>query len=221
MSQALPADMQAMRSAAIQGAILDKPKLALYLLAFSLAGRFGPLDTRDHASNITPTETKGFDPDARLGGIEPKGEDGDGDADTFTAFRAKGEKHRNAMLAMIVARSLRYDAPSYVGASQRVTLFDGIEAEMTAHIRQVWTPNAANFFGRISGAYPENLLAELTGCDRNGAKFRAFVAAKKKDKAAIHERLFSDAQTQTQTQALWKIAAERKARIDARTPEGI
>lgn len=217
LSQALLTDLQAMRSAAIQGAILDKPKLALDLLAFSLAERFGPLDMHYNASNITPTEAAGFDPDARLGGIEAEGEDEDDDADPFTAFRAKGEKHRNAVLALIVARSLKYGATCYGRGVKGVSLFDGIEAEVKANIRQVWTPNAANFFGRVSGAYLENLLADLTGCDRDSAEFKSFAGAKKKEKAVILERLFSDGQTQ----ALWKIDAERKARIDAWAPEGI
>lgn len=220
LSQALLADLQAMRSAAIQGAILDKLKLALDLLAFSLAERFGPLDLHYHASNITPTEADGFAPDPRLAGLDGQDretEDGTDDADPFTAFRAKGERHRNAVLALIVARSLKYAATCYGGAGQRVALFDGIEAEVKASIRQVWTPNAANFFGRVSGAYLESLLADLTGCDRSGAEFRAFSGAKKKDKAAIMQRLFSDAETQT----VWKIDAERKARIDAWTPKGI
>lgn len=217
LSQTLLADLQAMRSAAIQGAILDKPKLALDLLAFSLSERFGPLDMHYTASNITPTEATGFDPDARLSGIEDQDEDEDGDADPFTAFRAKGEKHRNSVLALIVARSLKYAATCYGGAGQPVALFDGIEAEVKANIRQVWTPNAANFFGRVSGGYLENLLADLTGCDRNSAEFKAFAGAKKKEKATILERLFSDAQTQS----LWKIDAERKARIDAWAPEEI
>lgn len=88
---------------------------------------------------------------------------------------------------------------------------------MRANIRQVWTPNAANSYGRVSGSYLENLLADLTGCDRNSAEFRAFAGAKKKEKAAILERLFSA----PEAQELWKIDAERKARIDAWAPEGI
>ncbi|ARC38895.1 hypothetical protein A6J80_21640 (plasmid) [Paracoccus yeei] len=88
---------------------------------------------------------------------------------------------------------------------------------MKANIRQVWTPTGANFFARVSGAYLENLLADLTGCDRDSSEFRAFTAAKKKDKASTLERLFTNAEAQ----ALWKIDAGMKTRIDAWVPEGI
>ncbi len=216
LSQALLTDLQAMRSAAVQGAILDKPKLALDLLAFSLAERFGPLDMHYHASNITPSEGDGFAPDTRLTGIEGQDEN-DAEENPFAAFRAKGEKHRNAVLALIVARSLKYAATCYGEAGDRFPLFDEIEAEVKADIRQVWTPTAANFFARVSGAYLENLLADLTGCDRDSAEFRAFTTAKKKDKASTLERLFTDAEAQ----ALWKIDTGMKARIDAWVPEGI
>lgn len=214
LSQALVTDLQAMRNAAVQGALLDKPKLALDLLAFSLDQRFGPLDMHYHASNITPTEADGFSPDARLeAGRADREDDG---ANPFEAFRAKGEKHRNAALALIVARCLKYGASIY-GENGKLDLFGLIETEVKADIRQVWTPTAANFFNRVNAAYLENLLADLTGCDRDSAEFRAFAGGKKKEKAAMLERLFSDADTQ----ALWKIDAAQKARIEAWAPEGI
>lgn len=214
LSQALVADLQAMRNAAVQGALLDKPKLALDLLAFSLSERFGPIDMHYHASNITPTVAEGFSPDARFA-AKDDGDDSE-DANPFEAFRAKGEKHRNAALALIVARCLKYGASIY-GENGKLDLFGQIEAEVKADIRQVWTPNAENFFSRVNAAYLENLLADLTGCDRGSAEFRAFAGGKKKEKAAMLERLFSDADTQ----ALWKIDAAQKARIDAWAPEGI
>lgn len=140
----------------------------------------------------------------------------DDGANPFEAFRAKGEKHRNAALALIVARCLKYGASIY-GENGKLDLFGLIETEVKADIRQVWTPTAANFFNRVNAAYLENLLADLTGCDRDRAEFRAFAGGKKKEKAAMLERLFSDADTQ----ALWKIDAAQKARIEAWAPEGI
>ena len=95
------------------------------------------------------------------------------------------------MLARITARTLRY---GYVDRRIRghFPIFDEIEAELKAGIRQVWTPTAANFFNRVNAAYLENLLADLTGCDRAGSGFKAFCGMKKKEKAEALERLFSD-----------------------------
>ncbi|TWI27789.1 ParB/RepB/Spo0J family partition protein [Paracoccus sulfuroxidans] len=216
LSQALVTDLQAMRNAAVQGALLDKPKLALDLLAFTMSERFGPIDMAFHPSNITPSEAEGFTPDPRFSGTDAEDEAEDDAANPFEAFRAKGEKHRNAVLALTVARCLKYGFASFTSGG-RLHLFDAIEAEVKANIRQVWTPTAANFFGRVNAVYLEDLLADLTGCDRSSAEFRAFAGGKKKDKAATLERLFSD----PDTQALWKIDAAQKARIDAWAPDGI
>ena len=212
LSQALLDDLKAMRGGAIQGALLDKPKLALDLLAFALSSRWGgPLDLRYDMSNITPTVTEGYSPDPRLGDGEAEGDDNT--VNPFTAFRAKGEKHRNAALALIAARTLRY---GYVDRrlDNTFAIFDEIEAEVKANIRQVWTPTAANFFNRVNAAYLENLLADLTGCDRGGSGFKAVCGMKKKEKAAAMERLFSDADHQK----AWHIDAEKKVRIDAWVP---
>lgn len=214
LSQSLLADLQAMRGGAIQGAMLDKPKLALDLLAFALSCRWGgPLDLRYDMSNITPSEAEGYSPDPRLDGGDDEAEDAGEAVNPFAAFRAKGEKHRNAVLARIVARTLRY---GYVdrGIGGSFPIFDEIEAELKANIRQVWTPTAANFFGRVNAVYLENLLADLTGCDRTGSGFKAFCGMKKKEKAETLERLFTDADYQK----AWQIDAEKKARIDAWVP---
>ena len=213
LSQALLDDLKAMRGGAIQGALLDKPKLALDLLAFALSSRWGgPLDLRYDMSNITPTVSEGYSPDPRLEPAEADEAD-DKAVDPFTAFRAKGEKHRNAALALIAARTLRY---GYVDRKLGNTfaIFDEIEAEVKANIRQVWTPNAANLFNRVNAAYLENLLADLTGCDRAGSGFKAFCGMKKKEKAAAMERLFSDADHQK----AWHIDAEKRAHIDTWVP---
>ena len=211
-SGALVADLQAMRSAAVQGALLDKPELALDLLAFTFAQRWGgPLAVRTDESPITPATETGFAPDPRLRGIEGE-EEGEGndtapEADPFDAFRAKGKKHRNAVLALALARSLRY--------SDRDPIFAKVEAETKAHIRQVWTPTAENFFGRVSADYLDGLHLDLTGCDPQGPGFKAFKSQKKGEKAADMERLFTDAAYQ----AAWRIDAEKKARIDAWAPD--
>lgn len=210
-SGALVADLQAMRSAAVQGAMLDKPELALDLLAYTFAQAWGgPLAVRTDETPIKPATETGFAPDPRLSGIEAdEGEDENTapEADPFDAFRAKGKKHRNAVLALALARSLKY--------SDRDPIFAKVEAETKAHIRQVWTPTAENFFGRVSADYLDALHLDLTGCDPQGNGFKAFRAEKKAEKARCMERLFSD----PDYQAAWKIDAETKARINAWVPD--
>lgn len=209
-SGALVADLQAMRSAAVQGAMLDKPELALDLLAYTFAQAWGgPLAVRTDETPIKPATETGFAPDPRLLGVAEEGEDEDtaSASDPFDAFRTKGKKHRNAVLALALARSLKY--------SDRDPVFAKIEAETKAHIRQVWTPTAENFFARVSADYLDALHLDLTGCDPQGNGFKAFKSQKKGEKAAGMERLFSDADYQ----AAWKIDAEKKARIAAWVPD--
>lgn len=211
LSGALIEDLRAMRNAAIQGKLLDKPEMTLDLLAFTLAQTYGgPLGIRRDESNITPSVERGYAPDQRFSVADH--EDGDEaedeaeEMDALAAFRARGKKHRNSVLAHMLARTLLY-GNAYM---------TGIEAELGASIRQVWTPTAENFFSRVNAAYLENLLADLTGCDRSGGNFKAFARSKKKEKAATLERLFTD----PETQKLWQIDAKKKARIDDWVPTG-
>lgn len=209
LSAALVADLRAMRNAAIQGKLIDKPDLALDLLAFTVLQPYGgPLGIRRDHSKIEPSVADGFTGEPRLAGTD------DAAAEDFAAFRAMGKKHRNAVLAHALARTLKYGGSD--DAERQEPIFGEIEREVSATIRDVWTPTAENFFGRVSGSYLENLLADLSGCARDSAEFKAFASMKKKEKAETLERLFSDAETQK----LWKIDADKKARIAAWQPSG-
>lgn len=209
-SGALVADLQAMRNAAVQGALLDKPELALDLLAYTFAQKWGgPLAVRTEESPITPATETGFAPDPRLRGTEDEDEDEDTapEADPFDAFRAKGKKHRNTVLALALARSLRY--------SDRDPIFAKVEAETKVSIRQVWTPTAENFFGRVNADTLDALMLDLTGCDPQGSGFKAFRSQKKAAKALSLEKLFSD----PDYQRVWGLDPEKKARIEAWVPD--
>ena len=60
-------DLQAMRSAAVPGAMFDKSELPLGLLAFTFAQRCGgPPTIRTDESPIMPASEAGFAPDPRL-----------------------------------------------------------------------------------------------------------------------------------------------------------
>ena len=144
-------------------------------MAYTFAEKWGgPLAVRTDESPIKPATETGFAPDPRLLGNEGDDESAEDDApeaDPFDAFRAKGKKHRNAVLALALARSLRY--------SDRDPIFAKVEAEAKAHIRQVWTPTAENFFGRVSADTLDALHLDLTGCDPQCNGFKAFKSQKK------------------------------------------
>jgi len=216
LSAALIEDIRAMHAAAVQGAMLEKPELVLDLLAFAFApdsGRIASIfDIQRRETGIAPTTETGFAPDPRL--IHEADMPFDVDlVAAFAEFRKQGKKHRSTVLTHALARSLVYGC---TGTGKRAAIFDQIETEAGASFRKVWTPTAENFFSRVNAAYLDNLLADLTGCDRNGSGFKAFASQKKKEKAAGLERLFSDAEYQK----AWHIDAEKKARIDAWVPEG-
>ncbi|WP_394227743.1 ParB/RepB/Spo0J family partition protein [Paracoccus marcusii] len=218
-SGALVEDMKAVRLAAIQTALLDKPEMIFDLLAFGMSLASGVsthvFDLSPGRPNNCPSKPEGLEFSERLTHA-PAGHEAwsrpelrvDDLATAFRTFVAAGKKARNAALVESVARTLPYGAGS-------AEFFGLIEADAGAGIRKVWTPTAENFFSRVSADYLDTLHLELTGCDPQGNGFKAHKAQKKAEKAQCMERLFSDAEYQK----AWKIDAEKKARIEAWTPD--
>ncbi len=222
-SQALVADMKALRLAAVQGALLAKPELVLDLLAFALSPASGiassMLDIRAGEPTIEPTQLEGCEIDPRLTGRAAGREDDEEapewNADlaaAFLSFQERGKKHRNAVLTAALARTLPYGC--HIGGRQS-GLFDHIEDEAKADLRSVWTPNGANFFGRVSGGYLDALFAELLSAEPGDERVKAFGRGKKAEKVAIMERLFSN----PQTRALYQVTAEQAERIARWQPD--
>ena len=218
-SGALVEDMKAIRLAAIQTALLDKPEMVFDLLAFGLSLASGVsthvFDVSPGRPNNCPSKPEGLEASERLTHA-PAGHEAwsraelrvDDLATAFRTFVAAGKKARNAALVEGVARTLPYGAGS-------AEFFGLIEADAGAGIRKVWTPTAENFFSRVSADYLDALHLDLTGCDPQGNGFKAHKAQKKAEKAQCMERLFSDAEYQK----AWKIDPEKKARIEAWTPD--
>lgn len=192
-SPALVADIQAARLASIQGALLAKPELALDLLAFTLDlanGDFSPvLSIRAGAPVIIPSVEEGFSIDPRLTQQRDHGYETP-TAASFVAYQALGKKARNAALTTAIARSL-----TYAGGNRR-TLLEHIVQETNASLRHVWTPTAANFFGRVPSTYLDTLLADLLGLEASDDRLKSFTKMKKSEKARTIENLFSDETTQ-------------------------
>jgi ParB family chromosome partitioning protein len=217
-SFALVDDMRAIRLAAVQTALLDHPELVLDLLAFALQPESGcprrTVDIRPKRQRIDPAEAKGFTRDPRLREGPTRYGDGGVPLADFLAFRAQGPEHRNTVLTETFARTLCYNAgPS--GRGGAAALFEEIERESGANVRAVWRPTAANFFGRVSAAYLDDLLKNLLGLEPSNPGVKAFRGMRKADKAHAMERLFSD----PEYQAVWGVTPETKARIDAWVPD--
>mgnify|MGYP002715249550 CR=1 FL=1 len=215
-SGALVEDMKAIRLAAIQTALLDKPDMVFDLLAFGLSLASGistnVFDLSPGRPMNCPSKTDGLEWSDRLA-HPPAGHEAwsrpelriEDLAQAFRDFTAAGKKARNAALVEGMARTLPYGAGN-------ADFFALIEADSGASIRKVWTPTAENFFNRVSADYLDSLHLELTGCD---PECNGFKAQKKAEKARCMERLFSDAEYQK----AWRITAEAKARIDAWVPD--
>lgn len=214
-SAALVADIHAMRLAALQQTLLAKPELVLDLMAFALSSASGAyatiFDMRLGTPTNVPSVEDGFAVDARL--TDPKAHNMVQDqAGAFLGFQGQGKKARNAAITEALARGLNY---GFSTCSRPSNLFHHIEEEAGASIRTVWTPTAANFFGRVSGGYLDALLADLLSAEASDARVKAFAKMKKSEKAATMERLFSDSTTQT----LYTLTPEQIARIGQWVPD--
>lgn len=219
-SAKLTDDIRRARLCAIQTAVASKPELALDLLAFHLSGASGynrVLDVSATAQEIGTESETGYDIPESLNAFSDdfnRNFDTDVAAD-FTAFREKGKKHRNGVLAQHLARSLTYACDTGLDSGKAAGLFDAVEDEVSANIRDHWTPTAENYFGRVGGPYLEKLFGDLTGFKAASEKSKAFAKLKKKDKAAWMEKLFSDAEHRKVN----GIDADAMKRIEAWTPD--
>ncbi len=216
-SFALVDDMRAIRLAAVQTALLDHPELVLDLLAFALQPESGTpgriMAVRPERQRIDPVEAEGFTRDPRLRDGPSRFGDGGIPLADFLAFRAHGPEHRNTVLTEAFARTLCYNAgPS--GRGGAAALFEEIERESGASVRAVWRPTAANFFGRVSAAYLDDLFKTLLERDDADQGFRTWKAMKKGEKAQAMERIFNEPE-----QDVWTVTTEQRARIDAWVPD--
>ena len=158
----LVADLLGLRSIAIRNVVAASPELALDLLAWHFeAGSSGLLSVSLSAGGVADGATLG---------IEPVDLDLEKTAASFLAFRLRGKKHRNAVLARAVARAFGSGwgrgAPL---ASEHVAAAAGVD------LRQVWTPDAA-LFKRMKVGQLEALHRELTGVGLAGGKKGELVA---------------------------------------------
>lgn len=204
-SKVLSEDMTAIRLASVQSALLAKPEFLLDLLGFHLSSDSGPFTRLFDLSlgnpRNTPSKDSGFEPDERIANPDVNFDKPDGEvADAFKAFRDQGKKTRNAEITEAFARVLNYDASD---------IFQLVEEETGAAIRKVWTPNAENFFSRVSADYLNTLFCDLLEKPQSDEAFKRFKAMKKAEKTIVMEKLFSEPEYQD----VWQLTQDQKAKI--------
>ena len=220
-SQKFVEDMTAIRLAAVQTALLEKPDYLLSLFAFavSTASGYGN-DLFGFGYNATERNAPEIDDqfvlDPRLGGERDDETEaafealsdmaGQGKVEAFAAFRDAGKKLRNGEITTFLARAFKMQSPEFIAE---------IEAEIGADIRAIWTPSAENCFKRLKGPQLDALYRSILDLTADSDTYKSFAKSKKGEKNAVLHKLFNDPAHQ---KALG-VTAERKARIEAWVPE--
>ncbi len=185
ISQKLRDDLGRVSRGARQHAALRDPDLLIDLLAYQLSHNlywskpFG-LSVED-VPNWPTTEADGYALDERLTENPPRDMYGKDLGKSFRAFRQKGADHIRGELVRFLAAQLR-------GGDEKLAAL--IEKETQPNTREVWTPTAANFFGRVGGPYMADLWRDLLDLSDDHPTATGFDKLKKGEKAAKLEALF-------------------------------
>lgn len=164
---ALVADLRCLAGDIAREQLLEKPDLALSLLAWSFA--IERAWNRPLAVDHQPTTRSGLIAlDAAVDGWKGTGDE------TFAAFLAKGAKHRNRLLACVAAATLH--------GSKAASLADWLDLDLRAH----WTPDAP-FFKRLTR---DQLVAVAGEIGAKGDRVKATM--KKADLVEALAAVFAD-----------------------------
>ncbi|WP_072298307.1 ParB/Srx family N-terminal domain-containing protein [Paracoccus sp. SM22M-07] len=213
ISQKLRDDLGRVSRGARQHAALRDPDLLIDLLAYQLSHNlywskpFG-LSVED-VPNWPTTEADGYALDERLTENPPRDMYGKDLGKSFRAFRQKGADHIRSELVRFLAAQLR-------GGDERLAAL--IEKETQPNTREVWTPTAANFFGRVGGSYMADLWRDLLDLSADHPTATSFDKLKKGEKAAKLEALFRGDHDLRSTLG---ITDEQSEKIAAWLPEGM
>lgn len=208
ISNALADDLHRITTGARQHAAMRDPDLLLALLAYHLSGAMGynrAFGIRtDDVANLPTTGTEGCALDERLTAVAEQSADplGSDLAKGFRAFRKKGQDH-------VMAELTRHLAALLIGGDTKLKIL--IDKEVNAHPREVWTPNAANFWTRVSGAYRQKVWRDLRGIAEDHLTATTFAKMRKAEQADRLEKLFSDASFRA-AQGVTEKQAERISR---------
>jgi len=213
ISDTLRGDLDRIGTGARQNAMLDDPKLALHLLAFQLCGHMGyerAFGIRtDEVPNV-PTSESGYVLDKRLtvADTDDRSPFNRDHAAEFAKFRKRGDAKIMDLLNRYLVSQLSI-RDGDLGA-----MIDKLTAKRT---RDTFTPTAENFFGRVNGAYLNDLWSDLLGLAADHPTVTTFGKLKKGERALRLETLFADPATRT---ALG-LSEDQTCRINAWLPEGM
>jgi ParB family chromosome partitioning protein len=213
ISQKLRGDLNRVTRGARQHAALRDPDLLIDLLAYQLSHALhwqNPigLSTTD-VPNWPSTEADGYALDERLTSNPPRDMwDAKDLGASFRAFRKKGSDHVRGELARFLAAQFRGGDEKLEAMISKIT---------KPNTREVWTPTAANFFGRVGGPYMVEIWRDLLELAEDHPTVTTFAKLKKGEKALRLEALF----TQSDLRNALGITEAQIARIDAWLPEGM
>lgn len=205
--QNLIEDLRAVKQAAIQMRMMEQFEHLLDLLTYQVAyverDWNHPLAVSFTTVRITPEKAEGTTLPARL--TDPSGEKENTFSPVgFDAFKALGKKHRNQVLATHLARTFKDTG----------LLSAAFAASLKVSPREIWTPTAAGYLGRIPVNMLDGIAAELIPDDAHFDRAE-FIAKKKGEKAKFLESLFNDMSVR---EALG-LSREQNAAIDAWLPD--
>lgn len=219
VAQAAVEDLHRIQTLALQTALVDKPELLLDLLAYQIEAELSSwsslLAVTLTDQPIIPEKHDAADSalilDKRLtetSNATGKPSPADMVAD-FAAFRAKGKKHRNTVLAQHLARTIQ--RPQHSTATLGALLAD----DLLIDIRKTWTPDAPIYFSRCSQPHLVDHFVELTGFERDDERVQAFEKQTKGGKVKDLHGLLHDLSV---SEAMGLSRADN-ARIDAWLPK--
>ncbi len=213
ISQKLRDDLNRVTRGARQHAALRDPDLLIDLLAYQLSHNlrwddpFG-ISTTD-VPNWPSTEAEGYALDERLTSNPPRDMwDAKDLGASFRAFRKKGAEHVRGELT-------RFLAAQFKGGDEKLQAM--ISKITNPDTREVWTPTAANFFGRVGGPYMVEIWRDLLELAEDHPTVTTFSKLKKGEKATKLEALF----TNGEVRSALGVTEAQAARIDAWLPEGM
>ncbi|MEP3947291.1 chromosome partitioning protein ParB [Ascidiaceihabitans sp.] len=211
ISQKLAMDLGRIATGARQDAILGDPDLLLALFAFQLSGKSGYTSAfglrKDDVPNVPSTAMSGYTLDERLTKPTPSAKYGSDMARVFRAYKAKGPEFIMDEIIRHLASLLTVDTD----------LAEVIDKAVETNIRDNFTPNAENFFGRVGGPYLIQQWRDLLDLKKDHPTVTTFAKLKKSEKADKMAVLFGDGEAQ-ETQGLTEAQI---ARIAAWVPEGM
>ena len=213
ISQKLRDDLNRVTKGARQHAALRDPDLLIDLLAYQLSHNlrwdkpFGITTTE--VPNWPSTEADGYALDERLTTNPPRDMwDAKDLGASFRAFRKKGAVHVRGEL-------VRFLAAQFQGGDEKLQAL--VDKATKPDTREVWTPTAANFFGRVGGPYMVEIWRDLLDLAEDHPTATTFAKLKKGEKAAKLEALF----TQSDLRSALGVTEAQAAKIDAWLPEGM